>query len=61
MRTWNPPPTTFLALRRHGFMHAPAVGEVVAALIGGEDPPVDVSALDPARFQNELQPEAYVF
>ena len=45
----------------HGFMHAPAVGEVVAALVDGEDPPVDVSALDPARFQGELQPEAYVF
>ncbi len=45
----------------HGFMHAPAVGEVVAAMLCGETPPLDVSALDPARFQRRLRPEAYVF
>ncbi|HZU16795.1 MAG TPA: FAD-binding oxidoreductase [Candidatus Dormibacteraeota bacterium] len=45
----------------HGFMHAPAVGEIVAAGLCREAPPVDVSALDPARFQRQLQAEAYVF
>ncbi len=29
----------------HGFMHSPAVGKVVASLIKGEKPPVDVSEL----------------
>jgi sarcosine oxidase subunit beta len=34
----------------HGFMHAPAVGEIAAALITGGTPPFDVSAMSPSRF-----------
>lgn len=34
----------------HGFMLSPGVGDVAAALARGEEPPVDVSPLSPARF-----------
>jgi len=34
----------------HGFMLAPVVGEILAALILGHTPPVDVSGLDAGRF-----------
>ncbi|MFB6127011.1 MAG: NAD(P)/FAD-dependent oxidoreductase [Halolamina sp.] len=34
----------------HGFQHAPAVGEVVAALVAGETPPVDPAPLSGERF-----------
>ena len=34
----------------HGFQHAPAVGEVVAALVTDETPPVDPTALSGDRF-----------
>ncbi len=33
----------------HGVMHAPAVGDCLAAMILGEAPPVDISALSPLR------------
>jgi sarcosine oxidase, subunit beta len=33
----------------HGVMHAPAVGDCVAAMMLGETPPVDVSSLSPLR------------
>jgi sarcosine oxidase subunit beta len=33
----------------HGVMHAPAVGDALAAMILGDTPPVDVDALDPRR------------
>lgn len=33
----------------HGVMHSPAVAESLAAMILGESPPVDISALDPGR------------
>jgi glycine/D-amino acid oxidase-like deaminating enzyme len=42
-------------------MHAPAVGEIVAAQLTGQATPFDVSALDPARFQGEVQAEPYAF
>jgi sarcosine oxidase subunit beta len=29
----------------HGFMHSPAVGKVVTAIVKGEKPPLDVSEL----------------
>jgi sarcosine oxidase, subunit beta len=45
----------------HGFMHAPAVGEIVAGQLTGQATPFDVSALDPARFQGEVQAESYAF
>jgi sarcosine oxidase subunit beta len=45
----------------HGFMHAPAVGEIAAALITGSEPPFDVSAMSPDRFQRETRREAYAF
>ena len=35
----------------HGFMLAPVVGEALAALILGEEPPVPVSQLDLGRFE----------
>lgn len=33
----------------HGVMHSPAVAESLAAMILGETPPIDISALDPLR------------
>lgn len=45
----------------HGFMHAPAVGEILARLITGRDPPFDIAALHPARFSSERGTETYVF
>ncbi|WP_244903615.1 NAD(P)/FAD-dependent oxidoreductase [Ornithinimicrobium cerasi] len=35
----------------HGFLMGPAVGEVVASLVAGERPGIDVSALDVDRFR----------
>ena len=35
----------------HGFMHAPAIGDVVGAQLAGSTAPVDISDLDPARFE----------
>jgi glycine/D-amino acid oxidase-like deaminating enzyme len=44
----------------HGFKLPPAVGEVVAAELAGETPPIDVSELDPGRFERgELLRLAY--
>jgi len=34
----------------HGVMHAPALGQLLAEIITGETPSIDVSALDPLRF-----------
>ncbi|MYW01358.1 N-methyl-L-tryptophan oxidase [Streptomyces sp. SID3343] len=34
----------------HGFKHATGVGEVLAALVVGEEPPLGVEFTDPARF-----------
>lgn len=33
----------------HGVMHAPAVGDCLAAMILGQTPPIDISALSPLR------------
>ncbi|MHB8571476.1 MAG: NAD(P)/FAD-dependent oxidoreductase [Candidatus Dormibacteria bacterium] len=45
----------------HGFMQAPAVGEVVAALVAGREPLIDVSELSGSRFsRGQLVPEANV-
>jgi sarcosine oxidase, subunit beta len=33
----------------HGVMHAPAVGAILAAMMLGETPPIDISTLDPRR------------
>lgn len=56
-------PGLFLAtgFSGHGFMHAPAAGEIAASLLTGADPPFDVSAMSPARFAGELTPETYAF
>lgn len=45
----------------HGFMQAPAVGEVVAALVQGKRPEWDIGALDPMRFARALGGESYAF
>jgi sarcosine oxidase subunit beta len=45
----------------HGFMHAPAAGEIAAALITGAEPPFDVSALSPARFRERVSVDDYAF
>jgi len=34
----------------HGVMHSPALGQIVADLIAGNTPPVDVTELRPSRF-----------
>jgi sarcosine oxidase subunit beta len=33
----------------HGVMHSPAVADCLAAMILGESPPIDISALSPQR------------
>ena len=46
----------------HGFMHAPAVGDCMAALMKEERPPVDISALSVERFAtNQIVEEFNVF
>jgi sarcosine oxidase subunit beta len=45
----------------HGFLMGPAVGEVVAALVRGEAPQIDVSALDVRRFgRGATVPEKHI-
>jgi len=46
----------------HGFLQAPAVGEVLRDLYLGRVPPVDVSPLDAARFDHggRLRPETHI-
>jgi sarcosine oxidase subunit beta len=42
----------------HGFQHSPAAGKVMAELILGEEPSIDISSLTPERFsRGELIPE----
>jgi glycine oxidase len=36
---------------RNGILLAPATGEAVAALIAGEDPPIDLEPFAPGRFE----------
>ena len=49
-----------LAWSGHGFKLSPAVGEVVAAEVVGDEPVIDVTALRPARFaEGELLRLAY--
>jgi sarcosine oxidase subunit beta len=45
----------------HGFMHSPAIGELVAAQLTGRRQPFDVAALSPSRFAHPLSPDAYAF
>lgn len=42
----------------HGVMHAPALGQLVAEIIGGEEPGIDVTALRPSRFREGAAIEA---
>jgi sarcosine oxidase subunit beta len=35
----------------HGVMHAPALGQLLAEIIEGERPAIDVAALRPSRFR----------
>lgn len=45
----------------HGFLMGPSVGEVVAALVRGDRPEIDVSALDVARFATgDIRPEKHI-
>lgn len=45
----------------HGVMHAPAIGQLLAEIITGKPPSVDVAALRPSRFEEgDLNPEAWV-
>jgi sarcosine oxidase subunit beta len=45
----------------HGFMVAPAVGRLLAAVVAGEEPDELVAALSPSRFEEgRLCPEAEV-
>jgi len=36
----------------HGVMHAPALGQLVAEMMNGREPPFDVAALRPSRFRD---------
>jgi sarcosine oxidase subunit beta len=42
----------------HGVMHAPALGQIVAEILSGETPSVNVSALRPSRFREGASIEA---
>lgn len=45
----------------HGVMHAPAIGQLIAEMITGEPPSVDVTALRPSRFdEGEPNPDAWI-
>lgn len=45
----------------HGVMHAPAIGQLLAEMITGKPPAVDVTALRPSRFEEEEpNPDAWV-
>ena len=45
----------------HGFMQAPAMGKLLAQVICGKKPDIDISAFSPSRFrEGKLQPEAQV-
>lgn len=45
----------------HGVMHAPAIGQLLAEMITGKPPALDVTTLRPSRFdEGELNPEAWV-
>ncbi len=37
----------------HGFMHAPAAGQALAALLAGQAPAVDLAPYDPGRFAGQ--------
>jgi sarcosine oxidase subunit beta len=45
----------------HGFMHAPAAGEIAGALLTGAEPPFDASAMSPGRFSAGVRSEGYAF
>lgn len=45
----------------HGFMQAPAIGQLLAATITGAAPAFEYAELSPARFAGGLQKEPYVF
>jgi sarcosine oxidase subunit beta len=45
----------------HGFMHSPAAGRVIAELIAGETPFVDITPFKLERFRNQREtPESFV-
>lgn len=45
----------------HGVMHAPAIGQLLAEMITGKPPSVDVTALRPSRFdEGEPNPDAWL-
>jgi sarcosine oxidase subunit beta len=39
----------------HGFMHGPIIGEIIADLIVGRQPSIDISAFRPDRFSDESE------
>lgn len=45
----------------HGVMHAPAIGQLLAEMITGKPPAMDVTALRASRFdKGELNPDAWI-
>ena len=47
---------TIAGFSGHGFQHSPAAGRILADLIIGADPGLDVSAFDPSRFARSETP-----
>lgn len=45
----------------HGFMHSPAIGELVAAQLTGHRPAFSVDELAPSRFEHPASPDPYAF
>lgn len=44
----------------HGFMHAPAIGDLMAELISGEKPHLDISSFEILRFKGGTHAEALI-
>ncbi|MGH7920111.1 MAG: NAD(P)/FAD-dependent oxidoreductase [Candidatus Dormibacteraceae bacterium] len=45
----------------HGFMHAPAIGGILASQITGGRPALDVTALAASRFEHPVEGDPYAF
>lgn len=45
----------------NGFMHAPAIGQIMSCLVLGEQPPLDPAPLSPERFNNASNAEGALF
>ena len=45
----------------NGFMHAPAIGQIISCLVMGEQPPIDPAPFSPERFNDHSPAEGILF